>query len=68
MTEASLLFPAGELAPELQEVLAVSKGWDGYGPEAVYFDTIGQFGFMELMPSTDSGCGADDAAILETVD
>jgi len=34
--------------PELIEILKETKGWDGYGPEMVYFDSIGNFGFLEL--------------------
>ncbi|MEQ9302863.1 MAG: SMI1/KNR4 family protein [Marinoscillum sp.] len=41
-------FPRNTIAPELIEILKVTKGWDGYGPEMVYFDSIGEFGFTEL--------------------
>lgn len=43
-------FPNRTLAPELAEILAVTRGWDGYGLEMVLFGSIGQFGFEELSP------------------
>ena len=41
-------FPNKNIDSEIIEILKVTKGWDGYGPEMVYFDSIGQFGFWEL--------------------
>jgi len=43
-------FPNSTVDPELIEILKETKGWDGYGPEMVYFDSIGEFGFTELSP------------------
>ncbi|WP_242130848.1 SMI1/KNR4 family protein [Aestuariivivens marinum] len=42
------LFPNQKIDNELIEVLKETRGWDGYGPEMVYFDSIGHFGFLEL--------------------
>lgn len=41
-------FPNKHIDSEIVEILKVTKGWDGYGPEMVYFDSIGAFGFEEL--------------------
>ncbi|MEM8568061.1 MAG: SMI1/KNR4 family protein [Bacteroidota bacterium] len=41
-------FPNKRIDNELIEILKETKGWDGYGPEMVYFDSIGEFGFWEL--------------------
>ncbi|GAB5526193.1 MAG: hypothetical protein Roseis2KO_40650 [Roseivirga sp.] len=41
-------FPGEAIAPELIEILKMTRGWNGYGLEAVYFDSVGQFGFEEL--------------------
>ena len=45
-------FPSKTISPELEEILRMTKGWDGYGPEMVYFDSIGVFGFTELSPNS----------------
>jgi hypothetical protein len=41
-------FPNNKIDNELIEILKETKGWDGYGPERIYFDSIGEFGFWEL--------------------
>lgn len=41
-------FPNKKVPKEIVQILKVTKGWDGYGPEMVYFDSIGVFGFTEL--------------------
>ena len=41
-------FPNKNIDSEIIEILKETKGWNGYGPEKVYFDSIGQFGFWEL--------------------
>ncbi len=41
-------FPKNHIPEEIVQILKVTKGWDGYGPEMVYFDSIGVFGFTEL--------------------
>jgi len=41
-------FPSNKIDNELIEILKETKGWDGYGPEMIYFDSIGEFGFWEL--------------------
>ncbi|WP_299277300.1 SMI1/KNR4 family protein [uncultured Psychroserpens sp.] len=41
-------FPNKKIDNQLIEILKQTKGWDGYGPEMVYFDSIGDFGFWEL--------------------
>ncbi|MEQ8416232.1 MAG: SMI1/KNR4 family protein [Imperialibacter sp.] len=43
-------FPSGRIADELVEILKETKGWSGYGLESVYFDSIDEFGFTELIP------------------
>ncbi len=43
-------FPNHHIAEELLEIMSMTKGWDGYGLEQVYFDSIGSFGFFELSP------------------
>ncbi|MDF1698688.1 MAG: SMI1/KNR4 family protein [Saprospiraceae bacterium] len=45
-------FPNKNIDSEIIEILKETKGWDGYGPEMVYFDSIGQFGFWELSPNS----------------
>src|SRR5688500_1702917 len=45
-------FPANKIADELLEILRETKGWDGYGLESAYFDSINEFGFMELIPNS----------------
>ena len=45
-------FPNNNISTELIEILKETKGWDGYGPEMVYFDSIGEFGFWELSPNS----------------
>ena len=42
-------FPSNNIDSEIIEILKETKGWDGYGPEMVYFDSIGQFGFWEFI-------------------
>ncbi|CAL2106756.1 conserved hypothetical protein [Tenacibaculum sp. 190524A02b] len=41
-------FPSKNIDGEIIEILKETRGWDGYGSEMVYFDSIGQFGFWEL--------------------
>jgi len=41
-------FPSQKIDSEIVAILKETRGWDGYGPEMVYFDSIGQFGFWEL--------------------
>lgn len=54
-------YPSKNIPDELVQILSLTKGWDGYGPEMVYFDSIGVFGFTELSPNSISlgtdGCG-----------
>lgn len=45
-------FPNRKIDEELIEILKETKGWDGYGPEMIYFDSIGEFGFSELSPNS----------------
>lgn len=45
-------FPAQVIPTELREILRETRGWDGFGLERVYFDSIGEFGFTELIPSS----------------
>ena len=45
-------FPNSTISDEISQILQVTKGWDGYGPEMVYFDSIGEFGFTELSPNS----------------
>ncbi|HAA12474.1 MAG TPA: hypothetical protein DCE41_12550 [Cytophagales bacterium] len=48
--ELQAQFPNQTLAPELQEILTETRGWVGYGPEMVAFDSIDEFGFDYLIP------------------
>jgi len=41
-------FPSNYIDSEIIEILKETRGWDGYGPEMVYFDSIGHDGFWEL--------------------
>jgi hypothetical protein len=41
-------FPNKKIDDELIAILKETRGWDGYGTEMVYFDSIGEFGFLEL--------------------
>jgi len=41
-------FPNKNIDSEIIEILKETRGWGGYGPEMIYFDSIGQFGFWEL--------------------
>ncbi|MBX2969978.1 MAG: SMI1/KNR4 family protein [Cyclobacteriaceae bacterium] len=43
-------FPSNRIADELLEILRETKGWEGYGLETAYFDSIDEFGFTELIP------------------
>lgn len=44
-------FPDNHISEELVEILKETKGWDGgYGPEMVYFDSIGVFELTDLSP------------------
>ncbi len=43
-------FPSGIIADELVEILRETKGWEGFGLETTFFDSIGEFGFTELIP------------------
>jgi hypothetical protein len=43
-------FPAKKIAEELVEILRETRGWEGYGLETAYFDSIDEFGFTELIP------------------
>ena len=43
-------FPANRIADELLEILRETRGWDGYGLDSAYFDSIDEFGFTELVP------------------
>jgi hypothetical protein len=43
-------FPSNKIAGELLEILRETKGWEGYGLETAYFDTIDEFGFSQLIP------------------
>ncbi|MDO5979195.1 SMI1/KNR4 family protein [Flavivirga spongiicola] len=43
-------FPNSSIDKELLDILKYTKGWDGFGLERVYFDSIGEFGFWELSP------------------
>src|SRR5690606_4318905 len=43
-------FPANRIVDELIEILRETKGWEGYGLETAYFDSIDEFGFTELIP------------------
>lgn len=45
-------FPHNSIPKELDEILKVTKGWDGFGPEMVYFDSIDVFGFTDLFPNS----------------
>jgi hypothetical protein len=42
-------FPSNRIADELLEILRETKGWEGYGLETAYFDSIDEFGFTELI-------------------
>ncbi|MBN8652209.1 MAG: hypothetical protein J0L67_12315 [Cytophagales bacterium] len=42
-------FPSNRIANELEEILRETKGWEGYGLETAYFDSIDEFGFTELI-------------------
>ena len=48
--QLSKSFPNSTISDEITQILRVTRGWDGYGPERVYFDSIGKFGFTELSP------------------
>jgi len=50
--ELSKQFPNKSIPAEIVQILQVTKGWDGPGPEMVYFDAIGKFGFTELSPNS----------------
>lgn len=41
-------FPNTTIDSELIQILTETKGWDGYGLDMVYFDSIDEFGFLEL--------------------
>lgn len=43
-------FPAGFIHPEIVQILKETKGWNYWGTENVFFDSIGDFGFWELSP------------------
>ena len=43
-------FPSNKIADDLLEILRETKGWEGYGLETAYFDSIDEFGFTELIP------------------
>lgn len=45
-------FPNQTIDVELIDILNETKGWDGYGLEMVNFDSIGEFGFTELSPTS----------------
>ncbi len=47
-----LRFPNNHIDPEIIEILRKTRGWDGFGPEMVYFDSITEFGFTELAPQS----------------
>ncbi|MBT1688656.1 SMI1/KNR4 family protein [Dawidia soli] len=72
LTEAELdtlreRFPSNIIADELQEILRETRGWEGpYGSE-IYFDSIGEFGFTELIPQsiTLAGNGLGDLWVLD---
>jgi hypothetical protein len=40
--------PGRNIDSELLEIVKETKGWDGFGLDMVYFDSIGDFGFTEL--------------------
>jgi len=41
-------FPSENIPAELIETLKETRGWNGYGLERVYFDSIDEFGFEKL--------------------
>jgi len=43
-------FPSNKIADELVEILKETRGWGGYGLDAVSFDRIEEFGLIELVP------------------
>lgn len=43
-------FPSGKIPAELREILKETRGWEGFGLEVTYFDSIDEFGFQELVP------------------
>lgn len=45
-------FPNKNIDSEIVEILKETRGWDGYGLEMVNFDSIGQFGFWELLANS----------------
>lgn len=67
LTDLALRFPGNRLAPELVEILQVTRGWDGYGPDNVYFDAIGQFGFEDVIPHSIE-VGGDGAGNFWVID
>jgi hypothetical protein len=50
LTKLDALFPSGRVPDELREILKETRGWEGFGLEITYFDSIGEFGFEELIP------------------
>jgi len=50
LQECAKRFPNGSIDSEVEEILKVTKGWDRAWPEAVYFDSVNEFGFAELLP------------------
>lgn len=43
-------FPSKKIDAELLKILGETRGWEGYGPSPIEFDSIGEFGFLELAP------------------
>ncbi len=43
-------FPSNKIPTEIAEILRETKGWEGFGLETAYFDSIDEFGFTELIP------------------
>ena len=50
--QLSKRFPSSIISDEIFQILKITRGWDGYGPEMVCFDSINEFGFEELSPSS----------------
>jgi len=50
--DLKLKFPHNTIPEELLDILKFTKGWDGYGAEMVYFDSISEFGFTGLFPQS----------------
>jgi hypothetical protein len=43
-------FPSQTMDLQIKEILKITRGWDGFGMDIVYFDSLDQFGLIDLTP------------------